>query len=107
MTSIQLTEPDVECNTIPVEEWVVSIQYFWEADSGLLGFTMQGHGGTDYRVKALGTGAFDQSPVIDLAGPPIGFNVLFGEAVGRSDTPLAMQTVVNLCACDFSFYLGG
>ena len=49
----------------------------------------------------------EQSPVIELAGPPIGFKVLFGQSFGRANTPQAMQTMINECACDFSSYLLG
>jgi len=83
------------------------VQYYWANDSGLLGFTMVGNGATDYRVKALGTGAFETSPMVALTGPPIGFKILFSDTAGRADTPFAMQTIVNECACDLSFYLGG
>lgn len=68
---------------------------------------MVGNGATEYRVKALGTGAFETSDIVALAGPPLGFSVLFSDAdPNRANTPVSMSTVVNGCACDFSYFLG-
>ena len=67
---------------------------------------MYGDGGKEFRIRAIGNGALQQSQVVPLAGPPIGFKVLFGESVGRTFMPLAMQTIITTCACDFSYYLG-
>lgn len=107
MDTVQLTEQGVECNTIIVDEWITSIQYYWSVDQGLLGFQMVGNGATEYRVKALGTGAFESSPIVTLTGPPLGFSLLFSDAdPNRENTPVAMQTIVNECACDFSYFLG-
>jgi hypothetical protein len=68
---------------------------------------MVGDGKTEYRVKALGTGAFETSQIVVLKGPPIGFKVLFSDSLTRKTTPFAMDTIFNSCACNFSFYLGG
>jgi len=67
---------------------------------------MTGDGAAEYEVKALGTGTFDASPVDVLQGPLIGFTMVFGESIGRKNTPQAMQAVVNECACDLSYYIG-
>ena len=69
---------------------------------------MIGNGGSEYQARALGTGAFDSSPVLSLDGPLIGFNILFSDSLsGRAQTPFAAKTIVNTCACDFSYFVGG
>ena len=108
LANIQSTEVDVSCKTIIVNDWIINVRYYWARDSGLLGFNMVGDGGTEYIVKALGTGAFETSPEdVMLKGPPIGFKVLFSDTLTRKITPFAMATIFNSCACNFSFYLGG
>ena len=72
-----------------------------------MGFKMIGHENTEFVIKANPAGGFDSSPIIVLQGPPTGFKILMGESSGRGNTPQAMQTTVNECACDFSFFIGG
>lgn len=111
---MQASEPDVQCETLQVDQWVTGIEYYTNSQLGVLGFSMFGHNGATYRAAALGSGQFTTSGRIDFSGPPIGMNMLFTDAPGnggswdpRPDTPFAIQTIIDSEVCDFSFYLGG